>query len=223
MTKSKRQVAEPAPEPSLPRARARQTLIEAAQRLLVEVGYAQITTRALAEAAGVNQGLIHYYFGSLEEVLFQALEQYSETLLARQRAMYDGRGTFLEKWRTAARFLKEDLAAGYPKVGFELAAMGWNNPRFRARAAVIVQKWREVLTDALEGALREYRLDHEVFPLEGLVSLVLTSQLGHMFESLSGIERGHPELVALFDGWLSHLERASKKTRVRPGKKTRRS
>jgi AcrR family transcriptional regulator len=31
--------------------------------LLVEVGYAQITTRALAEAAGLNQGLIHYYFG----------------------------------------------------------------------------------------------------------------------------------------------------------------
>jgi hypothetical protein len=130
--------------------------------------------------------------------------------------MYAGPETFLEKWRTAARFLKEDLAAGYPKIGFLLAAMGWNNPRFRVRAAAIVHKWREVLTDALQGALSEYRLDPELFPPEGLVSLVLTSQLGHMFESLSGIERGHPELVALFDGWLSHLEQASK-----PGKKTR--
>ena len=183
--------------------------------MLVEVGYAQITTRSLAEAASVNQGLIHYYFGSLEEVLFQALEQYSDRLLDRQRAMYAGTSSFLEKWRTAARFLEEDLAAGYPKIGFELAALGWNHPRFRKRAAAVVERWRQVLTDALRGALDEYGLDPRLFPLEGVVSLVLTSQLGHMFESLSGIERGHPELVALFDGWLSHLERASRKTHRR--------
>ena len=80
--------------------------------------------------------------------------------------------------RPAARFLKEDLAAGYPKIGFELAAMGWNNPRFRERAAAIVHKWREVLTGALRDALREYRLDPELFPLEGVVSLVLLLAIG---------------------------------------------
>jgi AcrR family transcriptional regulator len=202
-------------EPSAAKARAREALLEAAQRLLAEVGYARITTRTLAEAAGVNQGLIHYYFGSVEEVLFQAFERYSETLLERQREMYAGTATFLEKWRAAARFLEQDLAAGYPKIGFELAALGWNHPRFRKRAAAVVERWRQVLTDALRGALDEYGLDPRLFPLEGVVSLVLTSQLGHMFESLSGIERGHPELVALFDGWLSHLERASRKTHRR--------
>ena len=35
-------------------------LLDAAERLLVEVGYANITTRRLAEAAGVNHGLVHY-------------------------------------------------------------------------------------------------------------------------------------------------------------------
>lgn len=181
--------------------------------MLVEVGFAEITTRSLAEAAGVNQGLIHYYFGSLEEVLFQAFEQFTDQLLERQREMYAGPGPFLEKWRTAASFLQQDLAAGYPKIAFELAALGWNHPRFRERAAVVLRKWRGVLTDALRGAVEEYGLDPRLFPLEGVVSLVLTSQLGHMFESLSGVERGHPELVALFDGWLSHLARGTGKNR----------
>lgn len=185
---------------------AREALLEAAQRLLVEVGYAKVTTRRLAAAAGVNQGLVHYYFGSLEEVLFQALERFSEALLARQRELYARPEPFLTKWRTAMRHLEEDLAAGFPKVGFELAALGWNNPRFRTRAAAVVEEWRRLLREAFESALVEYGLDREQFPLEGIVSLVLTFNLGYMFESLGGIETGHAELLAMLDRWL--VERA---------------
>src|SRR6478609_3166594 len=87
--------------PSAARQKAREALLDAAQRLLIELGYAQLTTRELAAAAGVNQGLVHYYFGSLEEVLFQALERYSDALLARQRALYTGPEPFITKWRTA--------------------------------------------------------------------------------------------------------------------------
>ena len=47
-------------------------LLDAAERLLVDVGYAGITTRGLAEAAGVNHGLVHYYFGSNEQLLVRA-------------------------------------------------------------------------------------------------------------------------------------------------------
>jgi AcrR family transcriptional regulator len=222
--------APPASGPGLSPARkkARDALLDAAQRLLVEVGHARLTTRELAAAAGVNIGLIHYYFGSLEEVLFQAFERYSDALLERQRALYAGPGPFLSKWRTAARYLAEDLAAGYPKVGFELAALGWNHPRFRARGAVVLARWREVLAGALAGALDEYGLDRRHFPLEGVVSLVMTSQLGHMFESLSGTEEGHEALVAMMDAWLVELSRGStrrktSKTREKAGRKNGRS
>src|SRR6187399_1674660 len=110
MTKSLRLRSSPAnsasadaqPEaPSAARQKAREALLDAAQRLLIEMGYAKLTTRELAAAAGVNQGLIHYYFGSLEEVLFQALERYSDALLERQRALYAGPEPFIAKWRTA--------------------------------------------------------------------------------------------------------------------------
>lgn len=195
------------------RARARDAVLDAAQRLLVEVGYAGLTTRRLAAAAGVNQGLIHYYFGSLEEVLFQAFERYSEALIERQRALYAKPEPFLDKWRTAARYLEQDLAAGYPKIGFELSALGWNNPRFRARTKAVLSKWRAVLTGAFRTALVEYGLDAKRFPLEGVVSLVMTFQLGYMFESLGGIEEGHRALLTMMDGWLADLARESKRTK----------
>jgi AcrR family transcriptional regulator len=198
-------------EPVVSRARseAREALLDAALRLLREVGFSKITTRRLAAAAGVNQGLVHYYFGSVEEVLFQAFERFSDALLSRQRVVYSTSGPFLERWREAMRHLEEDLAAGYPKIGFELAALSWNHPRFQVRAAAVMEGWRVVLTEAFEGALAEYGLDRERFPLEGIVSLVMTFNLGYMFESLAGVEQGHQELIAMIDRWLVGLEHAT--------------
>src|SRR5919112_5069936 len=87
------------------RSTAEEALLDAAEQLLVEVGYAGITTRKLAESAGVNHGLVHYYFGSNENLLVRALERFTEGLIERQRAMYAADMPFIEKWRTAMRYL----------------------------------------------------------------------------------------------------------------------
>src|SRR3954464_10247158 len=116
------------------RAEAEQALLDAAERLLVDVGHAGITTRRLAEEAGVNHGLVHYYFGSNETLLVRALERFTERLIARQRELYAAELPFAEKWRTAMRYLvSEDL--GYEKVWLELQALAWNNAELRTRLA----------------------------------------------------------------------------------------
>src|SRR5712691_11826236 len=84
-----------------PREAARTALLDAAERLLIEVGHAGITTRKLAFEAGVNHGLVHYYFGSVEELLVQAMERFTDRLMERQEALYAADIPFLEKWRTA--------------------------------------------------------------------------------------------------------------------------
>ena len=188
-------------EPS--RASARSTneelLLDAAERLLVEVGYAGITTRRLAEAAGVNHGLVHYYFGSNENLLVRALERFTERLIVRQREMYATDIPFIEKWRTAMRYLiGEDLT--YEKIWLELQALAWNNADIRARLERVNAEWRAVLTEAFEEPHRELGIG---IPLDALVSLVITFNIGIMVERLGGIETGHAELLEWIDGWLS--------------------
>ena len=219
--------SEPAPahEAALSPARkkARDALLDAALKLLTDVGYAKLTTRELAAASGVNQGLIHYYFGSLEEVLFQALERYSDALIERQRAMYEGPGPFIDKWRMAMRYLEEDLAAGYPKVGYELMALGWNNPRFRARTARVLDRFRVLIREALRTTLPEYGLDEKLFPLEGVVSLIVTAQLGYMLEWLGGIHEGHAAQLQMLDAWLAELSNRAKKPSAKAHSKAKRA
>jgi AcrR family transcriptional regulator len=181
------------------RSAAEEALLDAAERLLVDVGHAGITTRRLAEEAGLNNGLVHYYFGSNENVLVRTLERFTERQIARQREMYAADVPFTEKWRTAMRYLvEEDLR--YEKVWLELAALSWNRPELRERVEHVNAEWRAVLTEALAEPRKRLGID---MPLEALVSLVMTFNEGIMLERLSGVTEGHQELLDWIDRWLS--------------------
>jgi AcrR family transcriptional regulator len=176
-----------------------QALLDAAERLLVEVGAAGITTRRVAEEAGANHGLVHYYFGSVEQLLVRVLERFTEQLIARQRELYAADEPFVEKWRTAMRYLMSEDAT-YEKIWLELQALAWNNVGLRGRLAKVNAEWRAVLTEAFAEPHRELKIE---MPLEALVSLVMTFNLGIMVERLGGIDTGHAELLDWIDGWLS--------------------
>jgi AcrR family transcriptional regulator len=181
------------------RAAAEQALLDAAERLLVDVGHAGITTRRLAEEAGVNHGLVHYYFGSNENLLARALERFPERLIERQRELYASDEPFVDKWRTAMRYLVgEDQT--YEKVWLELQALAWNDAELQARFARVNEEWRAVLTDAFEEPHRELGIE---LPLDALVSLVMTFNIGIMVERLGGVDTGHRELLDWIEEWLS--------------------
>ena len=188
------------------REEAKGQLLDAAERLLVEAGYAGLTTRRVAAEAGVNHGLVHYYFGSMEELLLQVLERFTGRLIERQTAMYEADVPFIEKWRTAMRWLEEDVEAGYPKVWWELQAMAWNHPAMAERVRRVDEMWRGLLRVHFKRALDDYGVD---FPLEAVVSLVVTFNIGVQIEQLSGITDGHAELLAWIDGWLEQQEAAA--------------
>ena len=137
-------------------------------------GYAGITTRRLAEEAGVNHGLVHYYFGSNENLLVRALERFTERLIERQRELYAADVPFVEKWRTAMRYLvsedvtlREDLARA---AGARLE----QRPELRERLARVHAEWRAVLTEAFARAAPTS--SGSTMPLEALVSLVMHVQ-----------------------------------------------
>jgi AcrR family transcriptional regulator len=176
------------------------SLRDAAERLLVTEGHARLSTRRVAQEAKVNHGLVHYYFGSMEELLMQVLERFTATLIERQRAMYATDEPFLQKWREAWRYHEDDLAAGYPKVWFELQAMAWNEPRMRERLVAVNKEWRKVLAAAFERARGELAV--ELPPTDALVALVMMIAQGAQLERLLGIDGGHEALLAWIDDWL---------------------
>lgn len=192
-------------------------LLDAAERLLIDAGYAAITTRRLAEEAGVNHGLVHYYFGAMEELLLRVLERFTARLIVRQRAMYATAVPFIERWRTAMRYLDEDRP--YQKIWWELQAMAWNNPEFSSRLAGVHAAWCEAMREAVREALSRYRLDESELSLDDWITLIVTMNEGIILERLVGIDRGHQQLLGAIDRWLTGLEgkRRPPRRRTRSG------
>jgi TetR/AcrR family transcriptional regulator len=195
---------------TVPRSKPEEALLDAAERLLVEVGYAGITTRRLAAEAGVNHGLVHYYYGSLENLLVQVLERFTARMIERQRAMYAAEMPFIEKWRTAMRYLVAD--SDYQKVWWELQALAWNRPELREHVAHVDDEWRAVLTEAFADPHQRYGLE---LPLDALVSLVITFNAGVILQRLAGITTGHQELLDWIDGWIERKEKEQWRQRKR--------
>jgi AcrR family transcriptional regulator len=187
---------------SLERQQTEEAFLDAAERLLVTVGHAGITTRRLAQEAGANHGLVHYYFGSMESLLARVLERFTERMVVRQRAMYAAPDVpFLQKWRTAMRYLDADRE--YQKVWFELQSLAWNRTELRERVAHVNAEWRAVLTEAFAEPRERYGIE---MPLDALVSLVITFNEGIMLERLSGVETGQAALLEWIDDWLTRRD-----------------
>jgi AcrR family transcriptional regulator len=166
----------------------------------------------LAAEANANHGLVHYYFGSMEELLLQVLERFTERILKRQRAMYEDPNTpFIDKWRKAMSFIDEDLAAGYPKIWYELQALAWNRPEFRSRVLHVQEQWEIVLNDAVGHALKAYGIDRKKFPPEAVATLVRTFNLGMLLERLNGFDKGHDSLLRMIDQLLQRWGKQSRR------------
>ncbi len=73
-------------------------------------------------------------------------------------------------------------------------------PYAAARLARVNAEWRAVLTEAFDQPRRELGIP---LPLEALVSLVMTFNLGIIVERLGGIQTGHPELLDWIEQWIS--------------------
>lgn len=205
---------------AIPPEETQQRFLDAAERLLIQHGYAGVSTRRLAEEAGANHGLVHYYFGSMEELFLHVLERFTARLIERQRAMYASPLPYVERWREAMRYLDEDRP--YQKIWWELQAMSWNRPEFRTRIAKVHEAWLDAMRDAVREALSRYELDSPVLSLDAWVTLIVTVNEGIILERLSGITRGHDQLLQGIEHWLELLENAaaSRPARRKRGKRS---
>ena len=133
----------------------RETILNAAHACLVEVGFEHITTRRIAEAAGVNIATLHYYFGSKEALLTEAVKA---GILASQRSLLGA--------IDAAPDAPHALQAGFTKVWelvreqpgrlrFDLVVRGFRNAEARETALGIWNVLENVTCVILERHVKE--------------------------------------------------------------------
>lgn len=131
-------------------------LLAAAQDILAERGYAELTITAVSQQSGVNRALVSYYFGGkagLLTALVDALFQDPEVgLVEKIRASRDGTDrtdAFLDWQRRVSANDRTN------RMLYELLPRALRDPEVRARFAEEYRIYRKVDADCLDAAPRE--------------------------------------------------------------------
>ncbi len=130
----------------------RNSILGAAKEALLENGYSALSTRAIAQRAGVPLSQIHYHFGTKQNLVLEVLEAENQRLLDRQGRLYQSEIPFWKQWEQACDFLDDDLASGYVRVLQEMTAAGWGDSEIAAAVRVNMMGWLDLLTETAERA-----------------------------------------------------------------------
>ncbi|MET7604663.1 helix-turn-helix domain-containing protein [Streptomyces avermitilis] len=152
-------------------------LLEGALRALSEQGIAKTSARTIAAAAGVNQALVFYHFGSVDELLAAACRHGAEQVVARYRARLDEVGTLAELLALGREMHEQEKAEGHVAMLGQLLAGAQTQPRLAPATAAGLDLWIAEIEKVLTRVLAPTPLGEFADPA-GLARAVAASFVG---------------------------------------------
>lgn len=182
-----------------PDAKNRGLLLDAAEQLMIEEGYAAVTSRRLANKAGLKPQLVHYYFRTMEELFVAVVRRRADEGLQVQAKLLQSPQPLWAIWRYGTD-------PGFTRISMEFMALANHRKEMRAELAHYAERIREEERKAVAAALERYGVDREDMP--PVVCAVLMSSLSRMLvlEQSVGMSAGHAETRELVESYLRRLE-----------------
>jgi AcrR family transcriptional regulator len=174
-------------------------LLDAAEQLMLEEGYAAVTSRQVAAKAGLKPQLVHYYFRTMDDLFLAVFRRRAEEGLAQQAEALASERPLRALWE----FSTETERTAFT---MEFAALTNHRKTIRAEVAEYAAKFRDAQLKGLAGVLERYGMSSADLP--PAVFVVLTTALARVLgmEDMIGLSAGHDETVAFVERWLDRIE-----------------
>lgn len=182
-----------------PDAKNRQVLLDAAEQLMLDEGYAAVTSRRVADKAGLKPQLVHYYFRTMDDLFQAVFRRRAEQGLAAQQLALESEQPLWNLWR-----FNTDPAG--TRLTMEIMGLANHRKALRTEIAYYAERFREQETKAFHAALERDGVPEEgVPPVVWAVFATSISRVLVMEQEL-GMSSGHDETLAFVDTWLRQLE-----------------
>ena len=182
-----------------PDAKNRGVLLDAAEQLMLDEGYAAVTSRRVAEKAALKPQLVHYYFRTMDDLFLAAFRRRADEGLQAQAQALQSSQPLWALWRFSS-----DPAA--TAITMEFVALANHRKALKAEIAYYAERFREEQQNALSTVLQRYGVDRaEVPPLVWSVLMTSVSRVLVMEQAL-GMSSGHAETVEFVERYLHRLE-----------------
>jgi len=179
--------------------RTRAQLVDAAERLMLEEGYAAVTSRKVAAAAGLKPQLVHYYFRTMDDLYVEVFRRGAEANLATFERALAADGSLHNIWK-----LNNDPRGA--ALTIEFAALANHRKEIRAEIARYAERFRAAQLQALGEALAGAGVPEEQMP--AIAALLLMTGLTQVLalEQMLGMSTGHDETRRFVEDAVARLE-----------------
>jgi AcrR family transcriptional regulator len=178
-------------------------LLRVTERLMLDEGYAAVTSRRVAAEAGVTPPLVHYYFPTLDDLFLALFRQRAEEQLERQARLLASDQPLHALWA-----FDNDPAA----VAFTIEFMALANHRksIRSEIASYAARFRDAQVEVVEAAVAGGLDLGDVQP-RAVVALLNQVARGLGMEAAVGMTVGHEEVTDLVTLCLDEVERETER------------
>jgi len=176
----------------------REKLLDAAEVVIREEGYAAATVRRIATQAGLKHQAVFYYFGTHEDLLLAVYRRAADAHAEQLEMALNSDNPVRAMWNLNS----DSTATG---LGLEFMALANHNETIRAEIARRSEAFRAREAEALRRHLAERGIEPRLSP--EMVS-ILTNALARLLvqEATLGIHSGHDEAIALVEASLGSFE-----------------
>jgi TetR/AcrR family transcriptional regulator len=182
-----------------PNAKNRSVLLDAAEQLMLEEGYAAVTSRRVAAAAGLKPQLVHYYFRTMDDLFLEVFRRRADQGLATLAEALHANQPIQAMWEHATDPRGTALT-------MEFAALSNHRKVIKVEIARYGQEFRERQTEGLAQALQRPGSGvANVSPIVLSVLLTSVSVLLGMEDALE-MSAGHAETIGVVTSYLRQLE-----------------
>ena len=178
----------------------RAQLLDAAEALMLEEGYAAVTSRRVGGRAGISPQLVHYYFRTMDDLFLEVFRRRAEEGFAQFAQAIEAQPTLRTIWKS--------LRAG-PGSTFNLEFVALANHRkaIRAEMASYAERFRAMQLEAVSSILDgRDPLPGGITPEVVLLALAGVAQLVALERAL-GVRGGHEQALAFVERYLDDSRR----------------
>ena len=179
--------------------KTRAILLDAAEMLMLEEGYAAVTSRRLAAKAGLKRQLVHYYFRTMDDLYLELWRRYVDKNLIRQARALASSQPIRAMWEYSSDVNDTSL-------GIEFMALARHRKAIRAELGRTGERFRSMQAGALSQLLEDYGLRGSLESPESLAVLITSVSRILVMESELGISGGHSQVLEFVERWLTRLE-----------------
>jgi AcrR family transcriptional regulator len=166
-----------------------------------------VTSRRVAERAGLKSQLVHYYFKTMDDLFVSVYERSERQFLTRHLQAANSDNPLRALWELS-------LHPQRTRLSQELIALSHHRKPMRKITARILEQTHTINAACIERYLREADVDSNEFPPIVISQFINGLSRGLVNEAAVGVSIGHAEMRDSIERWLDRLEARRRDTRA---------